>query len=229
MRKYVTLVAVASLWCTGVTCTVTWPDDGIGSTTKPLNQAHATISISRLAGASQVTATAVLEDDLGRTVVLDDDQAVRVNNTALSGPSGGQYSATLTAAGDYIVAVQEPTRGVEYTTVTSPADFTVSSPAAFDGVSLSGFTVTWSNASAQAQVIVELSQWLGGTRVVENFGPFSDTGTRSFDATDLRDFRQGATLTITITKFNTRSSIAGFASGTLQATVVTERQATPLP
>jgi hypothetical protein len=221
------MLFIAAGCCLGVTCTIT-PGTGI-TTQKPLSQAVANITVSRLAGAGTASVAATIEDALGRTVTLSDDQAVRVNDVALVGPSSGVYAATVTAAGQYVLAVQEPTRGVETTTVSAPTDFEVTSPAEDGGVSLSGFTLQWSGADNQAQVVIELSQWQGSTRVIDNFGPYTDTGSRAFDATDLRDFVQGTPLTITISKYNVRSNVAGFASGTLQISVITERHAQPLP
>ena len=60
-------------------------------------------------------------------------------------------------------------------------------------------------------------------------GPFADTGSKSFTAHDLAGFRQGADLSITVTKTSRRSDIAGFASG--QMTVERSRlvKATPAP
>ncbi len=211
----------------GCTVTVTWP----GQTTEsPLNQATAEILIARVVGDSDAGVTAAIVDDDNTTIELEDRQALRVNDTELTGPNAaGQYTAVVDAANSYEVAVLEPTRGEEYTTIDAPPDFAITAPAADAGASLSGFTLSWSGANANLQVTIELSQTVFGTREVEIIGPHDDTGTRTIAADDLRDFVQGVALTIKVTKTARVSRINGFAAGTLSATVATSRNVQPLP
>lgn len=220
-------LSVAAGLCLGGSCTVSWDGAG-GSTTAPLSDADAEITISRSVGAIQASVVATITD-AGRTVSLSADQEVRVNDVALAGPTLGQYTATISSAALYTVAVQDPTRGEEYTSLAPPTDFDIVSPTAGGGASLSGFTLTWSNVSDQAQVEITLTQTLAGAVETEVYGPFSDTGSRTLTASDLRDFRQGANLTITLAKWHTGNSIAGFGSGQLVVETTVSRTVQPLP
>ena len=163
-------------------------------------------------------------------VEFDSGQSVQINGQVLAPAHGlGDYSVTIPVADDYIVTVNEPTRGVQSTNQAAPPDFAITSPTDGGPASLSGFTVTDSNPDANLQVVITLVQSLFGQGRHLVVGPFADTGSRSFTAQDLAVFQQGADLSITVTKASRRSDIAGFASG--KVTVERSRmvKATPAP
>ena len=111
-----------------------------------LDRADCTMKISQTSTDSQATVIATITDGDGNYVELSDDQAVAVNQRNLSGPgSNGQYTKTVPVSDNYTVTVTEPSRGVENTTIDAPADFEITSPTDGQGVSLSGFTLNWSN------------------------------------------------------------------------------------
>jgi hypothetical protein len=216
MLKHAFSVMLSLGFCVGVGCVV------IDIATQiPLNQADAVITISQLAGAADATAVAVITDDShspARTVVLSNGQAVSVNDHALSGPdTADEYVRTIPAAATYKVTVNEPTRGVEDTTIAAPGAFDITAPAAGSTASLSGFTVTWSNPDPALTVRVRLTQTIFGAERDQSFGPFTDTGSLGLGANDLRSFQQGANLLITVTRTKEVHGINGFRSGTLTA------------
>jgi hypothetical protein len=239
MKRLILLSVVMGL-CLGVSCTISGPDDndngGLqgndnhdatpGRTT--LDQANATLTIVQEAGGSEADVTAELTDENGVTLELQGEQAVLVNGQALDGPdSDDVYTATIEADSEYVIAVREPTRGVEETTVDAPGDFEVTSPVEGGGAPLSGFTLEWSNPNNLLTVRIKISQTLFGETESVTFGPFTDTGSREFDVADLEPFRQGADLVITVTKINARASVSGFDTATVQSRVYVVRRAEP--
>ena len=220
MLKGTLLLVVAAGVCAGATCTIRFPgvdgNPGGSSTYVPLDQADAVITLLQSADGAEADVTAALTRLFGQALELENGQAVSVNGETLTGPaSDGTYRGSVDLADEYVVSVNEPTRGVEETTIGSPGGFDITAPAAGADASLSGFALRWSNADASFDVLITLTQTLFGSEVTQDFGPFTDTGTQSLDAQDLIDFRQGADLLITVTRVNERESIAGFSSGVL--------------
>ncbi len=230
MRWKLALIGVTTTLCLGFTCTVYGPGgswSGFGP--PPLDQADATINIGQTAGGVTADIDARITDSIGRTVIMQSDQAVLVNGTALGGPNyDGKYTVTIPAADQYTVTVREPTRGVQTTTI-SPTPFDITSPAVGAPASLSGFALAWSNVDPRLQTTIELSQTRGGYKRTQTFGPFADSGGYTFTAADLRYFVQGENLIIAVTKANTLGSIAGFHSGTLVSRVWAIRPVSPAP
>jgi len=219
MWQKLLLVLVSLPLCVGSSCDVSCsgmpllPDDNV-----ELDLADCTLRITQGVGATEATVTATITDGNGRPVELAGGQTVSVNGQTLSGAgTDGIYTASVAVANEYAVTVNEPTRGVETTTIAPPADFDITSPADEGSASLSGFTLTWSNADAGLQVTITLTQTLFGEEEQETFGPLTDTGSLVLDAGNLADFRQGANLLITVTKINERSTISGFNTGELLA------------
>ena len=118
-------------------------------------------------------------------------------------------------ASEYAVTVHEPSRGVETTTIAAPGSFDATSPANGGSASLSGFTLTWSNADPNQKIRITLTQTLFGEERSEAFGAVMDTGTMAFSAEDLAEFQQGANLAIALTRINERTVINGFNTGKL--------------
>jgi hypothetical protein len=228
MLKYAVLWSVAIGLCLGGSCTITFPGDDTSRTY--LDQTDAEIEITQVVGAAQAEVRATITDRLGRAVHLVSGQSVEINDVALGGPSaGGEFTADVDAAGEYVVRVDEPTRGVEHTTVVAPAEFAITSPAQGGGASLSGFTLKWSPADDRYQVQMTFSQTVFGLTQAVDFGPFTDTGSRAFNADDLKKFVQGADLSISVTRIHTVVNVAGFKTGTATAGVTTTVSASPRP
>lgn len=228
------MLKCAALWsltiglCLGASCTITLPGDGTGRTY--LDQTDASIEITQVVGAAQAEVSATITDSLGRAIHFASGQSVTIDDVPLQGPSlSGEFSATVDAADEYVVAVDEPTRGVEHTTVVAPGEFDITSPAEGGGASLSGFTLRWSPANDRFQVQMTFSQTIFGTTETVDFGPFTDTGSRAFNADDLQAFRQGADLTISVTRISTVATVAGFETGTATAGVTAKVTVTPKP
>jgi hypothetical protein len=229
MWKYAILLSVASALCLGVSCTITGLGDLVGPTQIPLDQADATITVTQPVGAANADVVATITDSHGRVVDLSVDQAVRVNGAALAGPnSAGQYTVTIAVAATYDVTVREPTRGVEDTILDAPGAFGITAPAAGGGASLSGFTLQWSNPNERWQVEIKLTETVFGSVKQATFGPFTDTGSRTLLASDLRDFVQGVDLVVTVTKVD-RQTVAGFDTGTGAVRVPASATVSPRP
>lgn len=225
MIKRIVLLAIAAGFCMGVSCTIVPPGGGSGggddTVSIPLDEATATITIRQAVGGTSATVVMTLVDSGGRTVELSDVRSVEVNDETLTGPdSAGEYSATIDAASEYTITVREPTRGVERTTVNAPADFAITSDA---DVSLAGFALMWSNADEALDVKIELDQ--ASPPVTEEFGPYADTGQRTFTATQLREFGYPSSLTVTVTKIAT-DGVNGFGASTITLEVSTEQDGT---
>ena len=205
------------------------PNLGSDSQT-PLDQATAAIDIVGSADSGQAEVTARITGRLGGTVELTDTRAVFVNDQRLSGPNGaGEYVATIAGASSYVIRASEPSRGVEETTVTAPAPFDITAPTAHGALSLSGATLTWSLADPTLDVAVELQQTLFGVLHRADFGPFPDAGSLPLSAQNLKDFRQGADLIVTVTRSQGRAGLAGFQSATVTMAVSRTVIATPAP
>jgi len=227
MVKRSLLAGFSLMMCLGVTCNISIPGQ---TTTVTLDEADAVIRISRLATALEADVVADITDSTGTTVELEDNQSVAVNDEELVGPSAlGEYSRTITADTTYTVKVTEPTRGVEETSISEPSAFDITAPVTAATVSLSGFTMTWTNPDASLQVRVTLTQTIFGSQRTQTFGPFADTGTLTLDADDLSQFGQGANLQITLTKLNERVGVNGFNVATLSSALAQVVVATPGP
>jgi hypothetical protein len=210
-------------------CIIDLIDGGL-PVTAPLDQVDATITISQQSQAAEATVVIRMTDSRGRLIRLEDNQAVAVNGQNVSGPDArGEYSQTITAADDYTITVSEPTRGVEETTITTPDDFTITSPTAGASVSLSGFSLAWSNADPALQVEITLTQTIFATENTQTFGPFTDTGSLTLDNDDLRAFQQGANLIITVSRIRQRIGVNGFNSATLSSELWQTVATTPAP
>lgn len=230
MRWKMALIGIVATVCTGFTCTVYGPGGGwSGFGPPPLDQTNATINIGQTAGGVTADIDARITDSIGLTVTLQQDQAVLVNGTSLSGPNfDGKYTATIPAAGQYTVTVREPTRGVQTTNIYS-TQFDITAPPVGAAASLSGFSTSWSNVDPHLQVTLELSQTRNGFKRTQTFGPFADNGGYAFTAADLRYFVQGESLNLVVVKANTVASVAGFNSATLTSRVWVTRQLNPAP
>jgi hypothetical protein len=233
--------AVLSL-CLGVGCTLVpdgGPDgdpntpDGGGAwtttVTTTLDNASAAIRVAQNVGAAGAEVTATLTDSRGRGVLLTADQYIRVNGVDLVSTGAGHYAALIPAAPEYLLSVREPTRGVEETSIDTPGDFAVASPAPGAGASLSGFALAWSAPNNHLDAEVHLSQTLFGNTQTVSFGPFEDQGSRAFTAQDLVNFRQGAELGVVLTKVNKTETVAGFRTGSLSVALTVRISLSPLP
>jgi hypothetical protein len=203
----------------------------IGDDTEtPLDQATAIIDIVASADSGSAEVTARVTGRFGGTVALTDTRAIFVNDQRLSGPNGrGEYVATIDGASSYVIRVAEPSRGIEETTVTAPAAFDVTSPTAGGPLSLSGATLAWGPADPTLDFEVEMQQTLFSALHRARFGPFPDAGSLTLSAENLRTFRQGADLIVTITRSQARSGLAGLQSATVTTAVSRTVIATPAP
>jgi hypothetical protein len=235
MSKHVAFINLLTVLFLGAGCTIRiipggGDGDGLGGRVY-LDEAVASIVIVQQVGAATASVTATLTDSLGRTLTLASDQAVRVNSVDLVGPNlEGEFTATVDAADQYEIQVVEPSRGVEDTTADAPGEFQITSPGTDGSVSLSGFTLTWSDANNRLQARIRLSQTFEQTET-HYFGPYTDTGSREFTVDDLEPFRHGGdlTLNIMVTKINTTSNVNGFKSGTASVRLYASRTAIPGP
>lgn len=234
MCKRMLVLSVLLLGCFGVTCRIV-PGGGSGDPLNPsyipLDEADAAIIITQTVDADTASVVATINDEDGGAIEFDNDQSVTINGEELSGPNSSErFTATVDADSEYTVTVREPTRGVERTTVDVPADFAVTSPAAGGSASLTGFTLQWSRANDRLQVEIEISQTIRGETETRTFGPFTDTGSREFEAAELIPyFVQGEDLEITVTKISERDGVAGFNSGSLTVRVSATTAVDPTP
>ncbi len=220
---FAALVALTTLGVGGV-CTITIDDGGNGNggggggaSRDPLDQVRATISIHEAAGATQSDVRVRLQGARGGDHVLSAGQALSINGQSLGAPSGdGTYALMLPSATAYLVTVTEPTRGVETTTLTGPADFAITAPTDGQSASLSGFTLTWSGADPAFKARVLLSQSLFGEARTKDFAEADDGGALNISAGDLAAFRQGANIAIAVTKRATINAINGLGATTVQ-------------
>jgi len=233
MCKRMVVLSLLGACCLGVTCRIDWTDGGSvwPPAYVPLDEAEADIVISQSVGDATADVIATIVDEDGRPVTLDEDQQVTVNDEPLTGPrANGRFTATVAADDQYVVTVREPTRGVARTTIERPVNFEITSPVEGGGASLSGFSLRWSGADDSLQVEIEISQTIMGVTTTRSYGPYVDTGSRSFSAADLAPyFVQGRNLEITVTKIKRVNNMAGFGAGTLTAKVSAVRVASPRP
>ena len=232
MRKIILLIVVCACFCAGASCSVScdgssipWPSVGT-----ELDRATCTLRIAENAAGGTATATAQITSSTGWPVELGEGQSVQVNNQPMAATgNGGEYAVTIPVTGTYTVTVTEPTRGVQTTSLPAPPDFQVTSPADGGPASLSGFTVSYSNPDAALLVSIVLTQTLFEQEHHLAVGPLADTGSRAFTAQDLVEFRQGADLSIAVTKISRRDSINGFAAGQLSVERTRSVKAKPQP
>lgn len=226
MASRVALIGLAVGSCLWLGC----DSDGTFFASVPLDEADAVVTISETTSDSEALVTAEITTSRGVAVMLAGGQAVSVNGQALSGPGAdGKYRLSVPVADSYVVTVREPTRGVQDTTIPPPTAFDITSPSEGETVSLSGFTLSWSNADAGLSVRMRLAQALLGSEETRDFGPFEDAGSRRFSSLDLAPFRQGAPLSITVAKTSELREIDGFNSGKLSASVSRTVSAVPGP
>ena len=218
MTKRFCLLGFVLPVCVAATCTLSGDIRFVSTDT--LDVAEADITISQTGDGTQATVAATIRLDALTYVTLQGGQAVEVNGEELTRSSAtGEYRGSVATAAQYTVTVREPTRGVQDTTITAPGDFAITSPVDSGSASLSGFTVSWSNADAGLMVEVTISQRLFGEDLTLTLDPATDTGSVAVTAADIQDagFGQGVNLTISVTKISELDAINGFGSGTLQS------------
>lgn len=189
----------------GSTCT-----SSVVSTT-PLHQSDAEFTIGMFEDDPEAAISVRVIRGLS-TVRLTAEQDLAVNGESLARNSDtGRYEATIEAAATYVIRVQEPTRGIDETTVAAPDDFDFTSPVDGGDASLSGFTLEWT-AEAGALVEVLLTQDLLDDEKRLSLGPMADDGILELTAQQLTNagFGQGAPLTIALTKILTHDGVDGF-------------------
>lgn len=195
-----------------------------------LDDNRISISISEDIDGSEAGVVAVITDSRERLADLDQVQSLLVNGQELTGPdSGGAYRATIPTSSAYTLTVNDPTRGVQDTTIIPPSAFTITSPGGGDSASLSGFTVEWSEADSNLEVQVSLSQAIFDELRLVEFEPESDSGRRTIETSELSIFQQGADLTIEVTKVEHRDRVNGFSFGELTSRVSVTSRVTPGP
>jgi hypothetical protein len=235
MRKRAVLCIVTAALGALAGCSVAIRGGGDGTGPSgpiTLDQASATITITRVIGAVDVSATATITDSSGKTIDLASGQRVRVSGIDLSGPDNNdQYAARLPIASTYTITVVEPTVGLKDTALDMPADFGIQSPDEGAVASLSGFRLEWTSPNNHLQVRIRLSQTVISEVKTETLGPFSDTGFYDLTLDQLGGYQfvQAAPLSITVTKISSVSSVAGFRSGTATAEVSATRTVVPGP
>ncbi len=228
MTKRLCLLGLVLPVCVASTCTISGDLRFVTSDT--LDVAEAEITISETGGGALATVEAIIRLDALTYVTLQDGQAVEVNGEELTRSSStGEYRGSVATAAQYTVTVREPTLGVQGTAITAPGDFTITSPADGAAVSLSGFTVSWSNVDATQEVEVTISQRLLGEDLTLTLAEGVDTGSITVTAARIADarFGQGVDVTISVTKISELNAISGFESGTLQSRVTQSVTATP--
>lgn len=187
------------------------PTDGWIDGTQ-LDRLGCTMSIVEENGQADVTAK--ITNILGLPIELSDGQAIEVNGQPLTGPDARlEYSAAIARADTYLITAIEPTRGVQDTTVEPPAAFAITSPGEGGEASLSGFTVTWSNANPDLHVVVQVLQDIFDQERTFVSEMLTDEGSFTLTAEDLGEFQQGADLNITVRRIRQMSAINGFKTG----------------
>ncbi|MBX3394581.1 MAG: hypothetical protein KF841_04350 [Phycisphaerae bacterium] len=225
MLKKFSILACSLLCASGQTCRINVNP----VTSTPLSQADATIVISRSANESQAKVDAEITRGFAG-VRLEDGQRVRVNGEVLEG-TRGDYAAIVNAADSYTIAVTDPRRGTDQTTIEEPDAFEITSPNANEDASLSGFMIEWTAANAQQQVEIEISQRLFGDELLLQIGPTEDDGNASITSGQLAStgFGQGQPMTIRLTKIRRVGSVSGFASATTECRVTESVIVNPAP
>lgn len=235
MLERAILLGVLSALCAGISCQINIPGDGDDDP----GGVPGYVQLDRATVEMRITST-IADDDAGvsasivrngNTVELKNGQAVSVNGATLVGPgAGGLYTRSMPRAAAYVIRAVDPTLGTNETTINAPPDFAFTAPAAGASVSLAnGFTLSWSNPTPGATCTVRLSQTLANPQV-ETLGPFADdSGSLVVSAEDLIKFRQGADITIDLTKVTEVSPIEGFAAGTVRVELAQTRNVVPAP
>jgi hypothetical protein len=215
-------------FCVGGSCQV-----NIGGDREPgyvkLDDANTVITIRASMAAAPAQVVARITSG-GEAIDLQNGQSVSVNGVNLVGPDlKGEYSATITRSTEYEIVVNEPTRGVQNTTVFGPKDFAITAPAAGETISLAnGFALTWTHPNPTGlQATIALSQ--SEANQVRIIGPVADTGTRTVTHADLSVFRQWPSLPIKLTKTAQVSSVAGFASAIINVELSLATSVVPGP
>lgn len=224
-------VVGALVIATGCRVTFLPGDDGgftIGGQTT-LDRAEAVLSIIQTANSSRAQVRMALETPAGSDLILSDEQSLQVNGSTLREESAGLYTREIDAADTYRVTVGEPTRGVQTTSIDGPAAFSISNPPSGGEASLSGFTVMWTGANADLEVVVRVSQTIFDDTETETFTLDSDEGMLELSANDLRDFVQGADLDIEVTKISRGGDIDGLGATTIRIERARLRSAEPTP
>ncbi len=228
MTKRLCLLGLVLPVCVASTCTISGDIRFVSTDT--LDVAEADITISQTGDGTQATVEATIRLDALTYVTLQDGQSVEVGGEELTRSSAtGEYRGSIATAAQYTVTVREPTRGVQDTTISAPGDFAITSPEDGGSASLSGFTVSWSNADADLKVEVTISQRLLGEDLTLTLAEGVDTGSIAVTAARIADagFGQGVDLTISVTKINELDAINGFGDGTLQSRLTQSITAEP--
>jgi hypothetical protein len=220
MLKKAILVLASLPFFLGASCSITctectgWGPICFSPVFATLSDVHCTMELVHEAGATEVDVYAILLDDYGCPVELDDEQSLKVNSQELQGPSlSGGYVQSVDPAAEYVISVHDPTRGTDVTTVDA-APFEITEPNDGAQVSLGGFTLSWSNADTNLKVVITLTQNVF-EEVVGKFKLNQDTGSKIFDQDDLTNFVTGADIIINVARIFERDSIAGFKTGEL--------------
>jgi hypothetical protein len=203
------MLLASAAFCLGSECS---RPDGDGAT--PLHETDADIDIVMFGDTGDAAVSARFVRGFS-TVRLSDEQDVAVNGESLErNASTGRYDATIPAADVYVVRVQEPTRGIDESSFSSPNDFDITSPADGGDASLSGFVLEWTVEDGALVEVLLTQELLDDTKRLE-VDPTPDTGMHAFDAQALADagFGQGAPMTIAITKIVSSDGIDGFDEG----------------
>lgn len=211
MMKRTAWMVLAVVLCTGLTCQIRLGDGGNGTSDYvKLSDATAGITITATTADSSAQVAATITRN-GQPVRLQAGQAVSVNDVDLLGPdSSNQYTATVPRLSEYKIVVTEPTQGVQETRITGPADFSITAPATGATISLSdGFAMAWTNADANLNATVTLSQHETGQ--VSVVGPVADTGALQITHQNLAAFGQWPSLPIKLTKTAKATSVKEFA------------------
>ncbi len=215
--------ATACLVIAGAGCPT---DDWLGGT--ELDRLDCTMAI--VEQADQVNVTAAITRNLGVPVELTDGQAVEVNGQPLTGPNADlKYTASVARSNTYVIRTVEPTRGVLDTTVHAPPVITITSPSNGQEVSLSGFTVTWSNPDPDLSSRVRLRQTLLGQTREFVSDVRADEGEITLTAANLANFQQGADIEVTVQRIRQASAIQGFNTGQVSVARSAIVQCVPAP
>lgn len=229
MLRYALVLAAAALLPGCFTFIPDGDNNGGGNGSTTLDRTSAVIQIVQEAGSSSADVMMELRDSRGRLVTLNEDQSISVGGRELMQDGPGALSATINAGNSYEIVVREPTRGVERTTISGPASFAVIDPPSGGDISLSGFTLRWSNAGANRAIRVRITQDIFDEVRSETFSRDADAGELELDVADLSEFVQGADLVIEVTKIAETDSVNGLGSALVNIERSVRRTATPTP
>jgi hypothetical protein len=230
-RHTLALIAILALVAGVAGCFFPGGGGVIPDTTSRLQDARIGLTIAGSRTTGEAIVLAVLVDDQGLPVDLEGEQAIEVNDQALTKSADGRYGATIPVAESYVLRVREPTRGVEETTLVTPALFEITSPLADAIVSLGGFTITWDQINAAFDTTIRVSQTVLGTDRMQTFGPAPDSGTQTVENSDLPNWQHGTgiTMTISVTKQARQTNVAGFDNADVSVELTTTVVVTPGP